>query len=161
HATASSPAHCHAPAPSGRSATETGSSAFVEEPTRMSGMRSGSRSPTRALPAVGQPLVVDAERRPRSRPQAFLGDRLAAVLADAVRPLVEPGERAVDLPERLLRALAEALVQLAVEGDRGHVAEVVVGAPASDVPELVLHVPRVLGVQVLDRVQHPAALVLD
>src|SRR5215471_13958085 len=111
-ATAISPAHCHAPAPSGRSATETGSSAFVAEPTRMSGARCGSRSLTLALPAVRAPLVVDAERRPGAHAQPLLGDRLAAALAGAVRAVVEPRERAVDLGERLLGALAEALVEL-------------------------------------------------
>src|SRR5262245_12562500 len=64
--TAASPAHCHGPAASERSATDTGASAFVEEPTRMSGCRRGPCSGgmgAGASATVHQPLVLDAERR--------------------------------------------------------------------------------------------------
>src|SRR5436305_9867223 len=93
--TAASPAHCQPPAENARSATETGARPFVAEPTRTSGARCGSGSLTGALPAIGEPLVVDAERGPRTRAQPLLRNRFAAALADAVRALVELRQRTV------------------------------------------------------------------
>src|SRR5581483_2740563 len=98
----------------------------------------------------GQPLIVDAERCPRAGPQALFGDRVAAALADAVRALVETRERTVDLRERLLGAFLESLVELTVEGDRRHVAEMVVGAAAGQLAELGLEVARTVLVEVGD-----------
>src|SRR6516165_2186153 len=66
--TAASPAHCHGPAASERSATDTGASAFVEEPTRMSGCARGpgcGGSGVGASATVHPSLVLDAERRGR------------------------------------------------------------------------------------------------
>ena len=149
-ATAARPAHCHAPAPSERSATETGASPFVDEPTRT------SRCSTVAQPSAA--LVVDAEARPWDRGQALLADRLAAELAGAVGAVVDALQRGVDLVERLLRALLEALVELAVVRDGRHVGEVVVVAAAADLAELVLDAARVLLVQEGDRAVQPGAL---
>src|SRR5207237_1112111 len=106
-------------------------------------------------------LVVDAERRPRSRAQPFLTDRLAATLAGSVAPVVESGQRAVDLRERLLRAFLEPFVELAVEGDRRHVAEVVVAPAPGELAELVLDVARVLLVQVRDRLDDALPLLVE
>src|SRR5579885_380794 len=107
-ATVPSPAHCHAPAPSGRSATDTGARPSVDEPTRTSFIHvPGVRS------RAGLPLVVDAEARPRDGPQALGRDRLAAHLARPVRAVVDLPERVVDVAERLLHAFLEPLVELA------------------------------------------------
>ena len=48
-------------------------------------------------------------------------------------PVVDARERGVDLLERLLRALLEALVELAVVGDRRHVGEMVVARAAAEI----------------------------
>src|SRR5262245_4654030 len=90
---------------------------------RAAARSAATRSP---LGAADEPLVIDAERGPRPRAQALRCDLAAAALALPVRPGVELRDRAVDLLESLLRALLEPLVQLAVEGDGRHVAEVVV-----------------------------------
>src|SRR5205085_5414080 len=119
----------------------------------------GSDNP--ALPPVGEPLVVDAEGRPRPRAQALLADRLPAPLAAAVRAFVEARERPVDLRERLLRALFEPFVELTVERHRRHVPEVVVAAAPGDLTHFVFHVAMALLVQVRDRVGYPPALLFE
>src|SRR4051794_8807953 len=78
------------------------------------------------LASAGAPLVVDAERRPGSCAQRLLADRVPAALAEAIGALVEARERPVDLRECLLSAFLESLVELTVERDRGHVAQMVV-----------------------------------
>src|SRR4051812_41357404 len=165
--TASRPTHCIGPAPSDRSATDTGASAFVEEPTRTSGRCGGASgcgsvtaTPYSRLPAVDQPLVVDAQERPRSRAQPFLADLLAAPLAHAVAAVVELRDGALDLRQRLLRALLEPLVQLALEGDGGHVAEMVVD-PAVQLAQLVVHALRVVLLEMRDLADDPLALLLE
>src|SRR5690242_16879777 len=160
-ATAARPSQCHQRAPSFRCTTETGVSAFVDDPTRTSGSRRSDGSDKLSLPPVGKPLVVDAECRPRPRAQPLLGDRLSAPLAAAVRSLVEPRDRTIDLRQRLLRPLLEPLVELAVERDRRHVAEMVVAAAPGELTHLVLHVPGALLVEVGDRVDDPPALLLE
>ena len=82
-----------------------------------------------------------AGRRCRTGPmgsrEAVGADRLAADLADAVGPVVDPPERGVDRRRASAERPREALVELAVEGRGRGVAEVVVGA-APDLAELVL-----------------------
>ena len=146
-ATAARPAHCHGPAASERSATETGASPLVEDPTRTSFNRPGAGRRCRA--------------RPRDRAEPVLADRLAAHLAGAIRAVVDPAERGVDLRQRLLSALGEPLVELAVERRRRRVAEVVVGAAAPDLAELVLDGARVLVVEELDRLREARALLVE
>jgi len=73
-----------------------------------------------ALPAIGEPLVVDAERRPGTRPQALFPNRLSAPLTGAVRPRIELGERLVDLVERLLGTFLETFVELSLSDARTH-----------------------------------------
>src|SRR5262249_38305355 len=114
-----------------------------------------------SLSPVGQPLVVNTERRPRSRTQPLLGDRLSAALAGAVAPVVEPQQGAIDLRERLHRPLLEPLVELAVERDGRHVAEMVVAAAAGELAELVLHGAIVLVVEVRERVCDPTAFLRE
>src|SRR4051794_33713117 len=133
-------------------------SAFVEEPTRTSGARSARGSST--LSAVCKALVVDAQEGPRAGAQPFLADLAAAALADAVGAVLDLRERALDLGERLVRALLDPLVELAVEGDGRHVAEVVVDAAAGELTDLVLHRLPVI-VQVRDRALEARALLLE
>src|SRR5262249_33675456 len=103
--TAARPAHCHGPAASDRSATETGARAFVDEPTRRSGRGAEPGGGAGVSPTIRQPLVVDAERRRRTREKALATDGLSAALTRSVRPGIEPCERPVDSRERLLGAL--------------------------------------------------------
>ena len=83
-ATAARPAHCHGPAASDRSATETGASPFVEDPTRTSFNRPGAGRRCRGAPT--------GSRASRSSP---IG--LPQTSQDAVRAVVDPPQRGVDL----------------------------------------------------------------
>src|SRR5580765_4550696 len=121
--TAARPAHCQSPAPRERSATDTGTSAFVDEPTRTSTGSVCTFLCTLTIsgrPCSGtscKPLIFDTEGSGGTGQQAILRDRLPAALADPVGALVDPRERALDLHEGLLRPLLEACAQLAVEGE--------------------------------------------
>src|SRR5262249_9190623 len=137
--------------------------ATARPPRRVSGRRSRSRPVPRA-PAgrsTEAPLVVDAEPRPRNRPQPLLGDRLAAHQAAAVRTVVDPAEGGLDLTQRLLDALLEAVVQLALVGLARRVTKVVVVPAEPDLAELVLEAARVLVVEEVHGLDEPRALGLE
>src|SRR5205807_566698 len=115
----------------------TGASPSVDEPTRMSSVisRSGAahvgasalwRAPSSLRSRVRLTLVVDAEARPRDRREPPGSDRLPAHLAGSEGPGLDLAQRVGDRGKRLLRALLEALVELAVVGRGRSVAEVVV-----------------------------------
>src|SRR5215218_96048 len=160
--TAPSPSHCGARAASERSATETGVSASVLEPTRTSAMRGAGSLIGRPLglgrrsTAFLAALAVDAPRRPRQRLESLRGDGLAAPLADPVGAVLDPLERGVDRLEQPLLVALEGRVELAVEGRRGHVARVVV---ALDLLALVVELAAVLLVDVVERLLRAAPLV--
>src|SRR3954452_16391280 len=77
------------PAPSFRSATDTGASAFGDEPTRTSARRVSVTGAAPSPAQLGVPRVVDAERRPGPRLEPLEADLLAALDALAVRAVVD------------------------------------------------------------------------
>src|SRR5262249_42046731 len=134
--TAARPAHCHGPAASDRSATETGARAFVDEPTRMSGRGAEPGGGAGGSPTIRQPPGVGAERPRRTREKALATDGLSAALTRSVRPGIEPCERPVDSRERLLGALLETRAELTLERDRRRV-----GADPARHADLLVHRP--------------------
>src|SRR4051794_20758838 len=159
-ATSANPPHWRASAPSERSATDTGESPSVDEPTRTSVtvLRSGAGKAGASLGSrVRLALVVDAEPRPGDRGEPAFTDRLAAHLAGAVAPVVELAEGVLDRVERLLRAFLEGVVELAIEGRGRGVAEVAV-ARGDEVTELVGDAAGVLTLEEFDGVHQPLLL---
>ena len=147
----------HVPAPSERSADETGWSAFAVEPMRTS---TGGRS-VRAgslIAALQRALVVDAERRVRHGLEPLLADRAAADRAASVRAVVDPAERGLDLDEEVLGVLLEPLVELAHVRLRRAVGDVVAGADR-EIARLLEQ--RAVVVHGLARVPQAVALALE
>ena len=99
--------------------------------------------------------------RPRDRGEALAADRLAADLTVAVTTFLDAPQRGVDLLDGVLRALLEALVELAVVRRRRHVGKVVVVAAAADLSELLLDGARVLPLQKSDSAVEPDPLGLQ
>src|SRR3712207_5808575 len=89
------------------------------------------------LPALFFPLAIDAKRRPGHRLETLLGDLGTAVDAFAVRSVVDPGERRVDLAEEPLVVLLQRVVDLAVDRLRRRVGGVLVGAARDELSRLV------------------------
>src|SRR5262249_12333333 len=118
---------------------------------RRSGRPSESARSTLLLAA----LVVDAEHRPRPRLETLVADRLPAPHAVSVAAVLDPRKGAVDRLQDRRSVVLEAVVHLPVERDRRDVAGMVV--VRADLL-LVRQRPRVLAVQVLDRVDDPLAL---
>ena len=112
-----------APAASERSATESGVSPSVDEPTRTSRSLLRLAQPARRWSSMQSRAHGSA--RSRSSPIGLPQTSQVPYV-----PVVDPRERRVDLVERLLRALLEPLVELAVVRRRRRVAEMVVGAAA-------------------------------
>src|SRR5919204_578352 len=106
-----SPSHCVHVAASERSAAETARPDGAD-PTRTSGRRSGAlmRLPPHARRSSRPASAVDAERRPRPRLEPRLGDRPAAVRADAVRAVLDSLQRGLDVEEDLLGVLLERVI---------------------------------------------------
>src|SRR5205807_2621138 len=96
-------------------------------------------------------------RRPRMRLEPLRRDLLAAALADAVRSRVDSGERGVDLAQDLLGVLSERVVDLAVQGRRRGLAEMVV-ARRRDLLDLLVERARMVVAKVCDRALHALAL---
>ena len=111
------------PAPSERSANETGASPSVrraDADVEPRGARLGS------LTALRLARVVDAERRPGIRLEPLRRRSPCRSRARSVRAVLDPLQRGVDLGEHLLRVLLERVVDLAVERRGRGVGEVVV-----------------------------------
>src|SRR5262249_18343919 len=146
----------HGPAASDRSATETGASAFVVDPTRMSPGSGGTVRSAADSATSGQPLVVDAERREGPRQEALVRDLLPAPLANTECPVVEADEGTLDLRQRLLRALLEPFAELSLERLRRRV-----GTDAPRHSELLLHRPRAVLAKAGDHAEHTRALAFE
>src|SRR5439155_4962582 len=124
------------------------------------GPRSASRCFARARSAPLVPaLALDALHRPRNRLETRRVDRPAARLADPVGALVQPRERPVDRDEHVGGVLLERARHLAIERDGCDVAEMVV--LEGQLLGLVAHRPRVLVVDVLDRLENGTPLLLE
>src|SRR5207247_6451192 len=77
-------------------------------------------------------LAVDAERGHRARPQALEADVRPALLALAVRAVLDASERLVDLRDELALAVADAEQEVAVAFERraiGRVGELLAVLP--------------------------------
>src|SRR6185437_11908028 len=105
---------------------------------RPSLIRRGLRAVAAARsPSLGSPLAVDAERSPGIRLEALDRDLAAAVRARAVRPVLDPLQRGVDLGDDLFGVVAERVVDLAAERRRRVVGEMVF-ARCGDLLDLVV-----------------------
>src|SRR5206468_9234825 len=76
-----------------------------------------SRAPASLLGFLER-LAVDAERGDRTGAQALEADVLAALFAFAVRAVLDPPERLVDLGDELALAVADAEREVAVAFER-------------------------------------------
>ena len=94
----------------------------------------GARGRNRSLGTIGQPLVVDAERRGGTRAEPLSADRLSAALADPVGAVVQARDRPVDAGEGLLRPLLQTRPELALERDGSGI-----GADAARHAHLLVH----------------------
>src|SRR5262249_8177483 len=82
--------------------------------------------------------------------EAFDGNLLPALPALAVRPVVDPLQRGVDVCEHLLRVVLERVVDLAGERVRRAIAQMVL-VRRGEIVVLVVERARVLGVRMLHR----------
>src|SRR5919202_155986 len=105
--------------------------------------------------------VGRAKRRPRQVLQPVGLDCVAAGRAGAVRARVQALERAIDLAENVAGVLLERVVDLAVDGLRGGVGGMIIGAAGDEVTGFVLERTGVLLVQIRDRVEDVLPLFLE
>src|SRR5512133_452770 len=114
--------------------------------------------PGRESAPLLEPLALDALRRPRQGLEPVGCDGLPAPLAGSVGAGVDPGQRAVDRLQQMLRVVADRELHLAVErlaGAVGHVAVVAV------LVDGVLHRPRGVVEQVLAGLDDTGTLRLE
>ena len=102
--------------------------------TRAAAPAKARRRPTAARPRPRsaqrrekpRALALDAQRRVREGPQPLLGDDRVALLAHAVRAVLELGQRQVDLVHGVLGLGAQREVALALHGQRVALARLLV-----------------------------------